>query len=85
MRNKLHSALDQILSEKKVFNDKVIDFTESASYDSLWEPESDPNIEDGEDRIESIELENVKIENSDFELDPREDESSEDDKWWRGN
>ena len=53
-RNKLHSALDQILSEKKVFNDQVIDFTESASYDSLWEPESDPNIEDGEDRIDRI-------------------------------
>ena len=50
-RNKLLSALDKILREKKVINDQVIDFSESASYDSLWEPESDPTIEDDEDRI----------------------------------
>ena len=55
----------------------MIDFSESASYDSLWEPESDPTIEDAEDPIESIELENYESEDSDFELDPSEDESSE--------
>ena len=73
----MYSALDQILREKKVINDQVIDFSQSASYDSLWEPESDPTIEDGEDRIESIELENDESEESEYEWDPREDESSE--------
>ena len=71
-RNKLHSALYQILREKKVINNQVINFSESASYDS-----SDPTIEDDEDRIESIELENYESEDSDFELDPSEAESSE--------
>ena len=49
-RNKLHSALDQILREMKVINDYVTDFSECSSYD-IFEPESDPTIEDAEERL----------------------------------
>ena len=45
-----NSALGQILREKKVINGYFTDFSESASYDS-FEPESDPTIEDDEDRL----------------------------------
>ena len=64
-RDKLHSALGQILREKKI-NDYVTDFKESASYDS-FEPESDPTIEEDEDRLPP-EIEDDESENSDFEL-----------------
>ena len=46
----VHSALGQLLREKKIINDYVTDFSESASYDS-FEPESDPTIEEDEDRL----------------------------------
>ncbi len=74
----MHSALDQILRDKKLISDQVIDFSESVSNDSIWELESDPTIGDGENPIESIELESDESEDSDFEFDPNEDESSED-------
>ena len=75
-RNKLHSALDQILREKKVINDYVTDFSECSSYDS-FEPESDPTIEDAEERLPN-EIDNNESEDSDFELDSSEGESDGD-------
>ena len=59
------SALDQILREKKVINDYVSDFSECSSYDS-FEPESDPTIEDAEERLPN-EIDNDESEDSDFE------------------
>ena len=75
-RNKLHSALDQILREKKVINHYVTDFSECSSYDS-FEPESDPTIEDAEERLPN-EIDNDESEDSDFELDSSEGESDGD-------
>jgi len=69
----LHSALDQILREKKVINDYVTDFSECSSYDS-FEPEYDPTIEDAEERLPN-EIDNDESEYSDFELDSSESES----------
>ena len=68
-----HSALDQILREKKVINDHVTDFSECSSYDS-FEPESDPTIEDAVERLPN-EIDNDESEDSDFELDSSESES----------
>ncbi len=72
-RNKLHSALDQILREKKVINDYITDFSECSSYDN-FEPESYPTIEDAEERLPN-EIDNDESEDSDFELDSSEGES----------
>jgi hypothetical protein len=72
----LHSALDQILREKKVINDYVTDFSECSSYD-IFEPESDPTIEDAEERLPN-EIDNDESEDSDFELDSSEGESDGD-------
>jgi hypothetical protein len=75
-RNKLHSAIDQILREKKVINDYVTDFSECSSYDS-FEPESYPTIEDAEERLPN-EIDNDESEDSDFEFDSSESESDGD-------
>ena len=75
-RNKLHSALDQILREKIVINDYVTDFSECSSYNS-FEPESDPTLEDAEERLPN-EIDNDESEDSDFELDSSEGESDGD-------
>ena len=75
-RNKLHSAIDQILREKKVINDYVTDFSECSSYHS-FEPESDPTIEDAEERLPN-EIDNDESEDSDFEFDSSESESDGD-------
>jgi hypothetical protein len=58
----LHSALDHILREKKVINDYVTDFSECSSYD-IFEPESDPTIEDAEERLPN-EIDNDESEDS---------------------
>jgi hypothetical protein len=64
------------LREKKVINDYVTDFSECSSYDS-FEPESDPTIEDAEERLPN-EIDNDESEDSDFELDSSEGESDGD-------
>ena len=55
----------------------MTDFSESASYDS-FEPESDPTIEEDEDRLPP-EIEDDESEDSDFELESSsaEEESTE--------